>query len=315
MAALRAWQGSALEGPSRRVLAASADGLARLLRYLPALSAPAGWARVYPAHGAARAEVALFLGCVARELDGRTITAAIRVLARLGYTVRVPAGQGCCGAIYLHDGEEAAALEQVRRNLRAFAESPKGPIVSVTSGCAATLAEYAHLRGLEPGLRQGAAEFSARVYEVTDLLAREPWPESVRLAPLAARVAVHEPCSARNVLRCAPAPYEVLGRIPGVDLVALPGNEFCCGAAGAYMVTQPQMADRLREGKLNSIAATGAATIVTVNLGCALHLSAGRLHGGPMPEVVHPLVLLDRQVADSPPLVPAGSQFKDTDTP
>lgn len=314
---LRAWQGSPFEAPTRRVLAGASTTLARLLRYLPRLAAPSPWAQVYRASGAERGQVALFLGCAARELDRGTLEAALRVLTRLGYTVRVPPEQGCCGAIHLHDGQEAAALAQVRRNLQAFAHTPGIPIVAVASGCAATLAEYATLPGLEPDQRAAAAAFSGRVMEVCDLLARDPWPSEARLHPYSGRVAVHEPCSARNVLRRARPPYEVLGRIPGIELVALTENDQCCGAAGAYMLTQPDMADRLQARKLRAAAASGAATIATVNFGCALHLDAG-LCGGPVrPEVLHPVVLIDRQLAEvgAHPPIPTPADSLDTQPP
>jgi glycolate oxidase iron-sulfur subunit len=292
---LRAWQESRLESGSRRLLAVLSPPLARLLRYLPRLHPPAAWAQLYPAVGAARGEVALFLGCVAREVDRETLEATIQVLCRLGYDVRVPQGQGCCGAVHLHAGHEVEAVRLAARNVEAFAQYPGLPVVVTASGCAATLVDYGRLPGLDEGLRGRAAELAGRAVEACSLLATLPWPEAVELAPLPERVAVHEPCTQRNALRRPAAAYRVLERIPRIDLVSLPDNHRCCGAAGAYLVTQPVMADRLRLHKVEAMVASGAGTVVTTNVGCALHLRAGLAEGVDGPEVVHPLVLLARQ--------------------
>jgi glycolate oxidase iron-sulfur subunit len=275
--------------------------VARLLRYLPRLSRAGAWAESYPALGEVRGEVILFLGCIARDVDRETLEATLRVLRRFGYTVRVPRAQGCCGAIHLHAGDEAEGLALAERNLRAFAAWPGVPVVVAATGCAAQLVEYAGLPGLPARLRPIAQEFSARVVEVCNLLARAPWPAGVTLAPLAARVAVHEPCSLRNVLKGSHAPYAVLGLIPALEPLPLPGNGTCCGSAGAYMLTHPETADRLLEAKLDAVRTTAAPVVATTNPGCALHLGAGLAAEGSQVEVLHPLVLLDRQIRAGTP--------------
>jgi glycolate oxidase iron-sulfur subunit len=269
----------------------------RLARYLPPLSPAGAWRGVYPAVGEPRGEVALFLGCVAREVDRAALEASIRVLNRLGYAVRVPESQGCCGAIHLHDGAQAQARRLALRNLEAFGPLGDLPVVVAASGCAATLLEYGELAGLSAEQASAAAALGRRVTDVSDLIAGLSWPAVLPVAPLHARVAVHEPCSLRNVLRRRSAPYALLARIPGLETVPLPGNERCCGAAGSYMLTQARLADRLRDLKLDGLAATGARIIASANVGCVLHLAAGVAARGEPVEVLHPVVLLDRQMA------------------
>jgi glycolate oxidase iron-sulfur subunit len=113
-------------------------------------------------------------------------------------------------------------------------------------------------------------------------------------------VAVHEPCTLRNVLRAARAPYAVLQQIPALETVPLAGNGTCCGSAGAYMLTHPETADRLLEDKVDAIRASGGAVVATTNVGCALHLGAGLAAYGEGVEVLHPVVILDRQIREGP---------------
>jgi glycolate oxidase iron-sulfur subunit len=298
-AALRGYARGRLRTPVERLLARVAPPLARLARYVRPMPAPSAWRSYYPPVGDPRGEVALFLGCVARDVDRATLEASIRVLTRLGLGVRVPEGQGCCGAIHLHAGDEAAAAALARRNLAAFSRTA-GPLVVTASGCAATLAEYHRLPGIEAEEARAAGELARRVVDVSDFVAGLEWPADVTLAPLRERVAVHEPCSLRNVLRRGEAPYRLLARIPGLVTVPLPGNDRCCGSAGTYMVTRPAVADRLRDEKLTGLARAPAVLVATANVGCALHLAAGLAGPGDI-EVVHPVVILDRQLRQGAP--------------
>lgn len=293
-AVLRGYARSGLRAPLERLLAWFAPRLARLSRYVPALPPVSAWRPYYPPEGEARGEVALFLGCVARDVDRATLEASIRVLTRLGLAVRVPEGQGCCGAMHLHGGDEREALALARGNLQAFAGTV-GSVVVTASGCAATLVEYDRLPGLDRATATAATGFARRVVDVSDLIAGLTWPPAVSLEPLPARVAVHVPCSLRNVLRRSDAPFRLLARVPGLVTVALPDNDRCCGSAGTYMVTRPSVADRLRDDKLEALARAPAPLVATANVGCALHLAAG-LAGREGVEVLHPVVILDRQL-------------------
>jgi glycolate oxidase iron-sulfur subunit len=226
--------------------------------------------------------VGLFLGCVARALDNETLSASIFVLNRLGYTVHVPAGQACCGALHANQGEPEQAHAFAQRNLAAFQGMNLDAVISTATGCGAALKEY-------------PPEFAGRVQDVSEFLAGASW-EGVEIAPLAGVVAVHEPCSMRNVLHCEGAPYALLRTIPDLALLPLAGNDQCCGAAGSYFLTQPVMAGRLLDDKIRAVKASGANYLVSSNIGCALHLAMGIREAGMAIEVLHPITLLARQM-------------------
>lgn len=295
MAVLRSYSLSAVRASIERVLERVWPRLARLVRYVPRLAAGPDWEPYYPPVGEPRGEVALFLGCVARDVDRPTLEASVRVLNRLGLGVRVPAGQGCCGAMHLHGGDEREALRLAKRNLMAFSGTA-GPVVVTASGCAAALLEYGRLAQGDAEVADEARGFTRRLVEVTDLMTRVEWPAEVTVSPLPLRVAVHEPCSLRNVLRRAEAPYRLLARIPELEVLPLPGNDRCCGAAGTYMLARPEVADELLGGKLDALGGVPVHLVVTANVGCALHLAAGVAGRGEPVEVLHPVVLLDRQL-------------------
>lgn len=281
---VRLYAGSWLQRGIRRL------PLPRRLRRLESLLPSAAPARRRPAPGAGdgRPRVALFTGCLQPALEPGVLDDARLALELAGYDVTVPPGQGCCGALHLHAGWRERAGQLVRRNVEAFGGDADGCAIAVTaSGCAATLREY-------DGLGEGsvkAAGFAARVGDVSTLLARAPAPPVAQAPRSPLRVAVHEPCTLRNVLRSQQAVYELLERLPGVSASPLAGNGHCCGAAGAYLVTQPDIADRLLQAKLDAIAASGAGVVVTSNVGCAAHLRAGLERAGSAVRVLHPASL------------------------
>ncbi len=265
--------------------------LARIIGLLPPLGPGERWRSRYPAPGAERTRVALFLGCVGRVVEQDSLRAAIRVLNLLGAAVEVPRGQVCCGAMHEHAGRAGRADRLAAMNRRAFANLRAQAVVSVASACAAQLAEHGQTPE-DPG--------PPNPIEICSYLARLAWPEDLKLAQMPGRALVHEPCSLRHPLDGAASAYHLLTRIPGLDVAPLPGNDRCCGAAGTYVLTQPKSADRLVEPKIRSLAALKPRWLLTSNTGCALHLRAAANRAGIDVEVLHPVQLLDRALSHQP---------------
>ncbi|MEK7697632.1 MAG: (Fe-S)-binding protein, partial [Pseudomonadota bacterium] len=264
-------------------------GIGKLDALLPPLSAPRQLHPFYPAQGIQKGEVSLFIGCIAQIADLKTHEAAIRLLNMLGYDVHIPVQQACCGALHLHAGDTETAKRFMRHNLEAFGDETE-TVLTTASGCGAVLREYRMY--LSDSV---AASFGGRVMDISEFLARADW-SRLTLQPLPVRIAVHDPCTLANVLRQEKAPHALLRMIPQTEIVPLPENSLCCGGAGTYPLTQPEMAAQLRAAKLGHIKSTMPAILATSNIGCALHLAAGLREAGLDIEVVHPVVLLERQL-------------------
>lgn len=224
---------------------------------LPPRAAAAPAPGVYPAFGDAHGDVSLFLGCVARAIDGATLGAALHALRVAGYDVQVPARQACCGALHLHAGDPDTARKLSARNATAF--SGTGPIAACASGCA-------------PVLRADPA-IGARVHDVSALLAGRLTPR-----PAHAGTVLHTPCTAEPE-----APQKLLS-----GMRVLPVHGRCCGAAGEYLLRQPRLAARLRDTVLDDIG--DAPVVCTSNPGCAVHLRAGLAARGVATRVTHPVI-------------------------
>jgi glycolate oxidase iron-sulfur subunit len=262
-----------------------------LVSMLPQLEGPVLLPEVVPAQGTERGRVGFLTGCVAQVLCSRINGATVRVLAQNGCTVITPPAQPCCGALYLHAGKRAAALECARRNLEAFPVDLDAIIVNA-AGCGAMMKEYGDLLADDPAYAERARAFSAKVRDVTEFLATLP------LAPprgaIRARVAYHDACHLAHAQGVREAPRQLLRQIRGIELVELADADTCCGSAGSYNLTEPVMARRLAERKVANIRATGATCVAAANPGCILQIQAGLRRAELSTRVLHPIELLDQ---------------------
>jgi glycolate oxidase iron-sulfur subunit len=209
--------------------------------------------------------------------------ATIRTLAVNGYGVREVAGQVCCGALHAHAGllDDARALAQT--NVAVFGDGDE-PIVVNSAGCGALMKEYAHLV-------DGGDRFSARVRDVTELLAANGGP--VPGAPLDLHVAYDPPCHLLHAQRVAGPPLRLFEAIPLLSLVPVPGADECCGSAGLFTLVEPRMSRAVLHPKLARLREAAPQIVATGNPGCLMQLGAGLAAEGIPAAVRHPVELLD----------------------
>ncbi|MEX0746149.1 MAG: heterodisulfide reductase-related iron-sulfur binding cluster [Phycisphaeraceae bacterium] len=272
--------------------------LAKMQQMLPA-DGPVWESRLaahYPStatDGRATKRVALLAGCVGSVLFQQVNRQTIALLQRAGCDVFVPRAQGCCGAIHHHGGAVEAARRMARANIDAMLDvdgQPMDAVVNNAAGCGAMLKEYDHLLRDDDDYRDKAKTFVAKVRDITELLVEldSPPPEHA----VNRTAAYHDACHLAHGQGVVAPPRRLLGSIPGLKLVPLPESTMCCGAAGTYNLTQPEMARQLAERKLAHLRTTGAELCVTGNVGCAMQIAGEARRVGQPLEVVHPVTLL-----------------------
>jgi len=255
-----------------RRVRAMVPGRGRPFASLPSVSTP-------PAGVETRGTVALLAGCVQDRWFHHVNLATIRVLTRAGWRVTVPGGQACCGALAAHNGRLGVARRLAGRAHHAFGSADV--VVVNAAGCSAHMQTYEELR---PGTG----------LPVVDLMAflGEQGLGDAQLRPLSMTVAYHDACHALRAQHIHDAPRALLRRIPRLEVVEIADGDRCCGAAGIYAATQPELAAPLGAEKAEAIAATSATAVASANPGCSVqiahHLGARGV------EVVHPIELLDR---------------------
>ena len=272
--------------------------LLRLQNMLPklALKEAAPLPEMLPPVGPKRARVALFLGCVADAMYPETNAATARVLQHNGCEVIIPEGQVCCGAIHYHSGFEKPAIDLAHKNMEMFSPDDYDAIIVNAAGCGAMFKDYAHF--LPEKDHELATKFVSKVKDISEFL--------VALGPIrptqeiAQKVTYHDACHLCHGQQVRSQPRELLAMIPGIELLPLEESEICCGAAGTYNLTQPEMSERLGRRKMDRIEATGAQAVVTGNVGCILQIARKIKERGRDMTVEHSIDLLDRAYGDLP---------------
>jgi glycolate oxidase iron-sulfur subunit len=259
------------------------------------LAASAPWERHRrPEHhdaGKIRTSAVLFAGCIMDSLFGHVHAATERVLWANGIRLVRVKGQGCCGALHAHAGQHESAIDLARRNVIAFSALPEdAPIVVNAAGCGAMLKEYGRLLQGDP-LHDQAVGFAARVCDVSEILASH----GLRTGgPLELRIAYDPPCHLLHAQRIADAPEAIISAIPGIERVSHSDAELCCGSAGSFTFSQPEISNAVLARKLDALHAADPDIIATGNPGCIMQIGAGLRAAGHDTPVVHPVELLDR---------------------
>src|SRR5262245_21167016 len=227
----------------------------------------------------------MLTGCIQQVAFGSQNRATARVLAKNGCEVVAPRAQTCCGALHAHSGEHDLAVDLAKRTIETFEAAKVDAIIVNTSGCGAHMKAYGTLLGDDPAWAERARRFSAQVRDLAEFLAQEPLRGPLRPVPMT--VTYHDPCHVVHGQKIWKEPRQLLAQIPGPKVVDLPASDWCCGSAGIYNLTQPEMAARLLARKVGHVLSTGAEAVVTANPGCILQIQQGLRERGRDLGVLH----------------------------
>jgi len=258
---------------------------------LPRLTPKEAVPEVTPAVAAKRRRVGLLLGCVQREFFSQVNAATVRVLAAEGCEVVAPQAQTCCGALLVHAGEEAAAIELAKKTIDVFEQAEVETIVTNAAGCGSSVKEYGHLLRDDPQYAERARKLAAKCKDISEVLT-ELEPRGPR-HPLKLRVAFHDSCHLQHAQGVRAQPRSLLSNIPGLELVEIPESAICCGSAGIYNLVQPDAAKSLGDRKAELVSQLKVDVVATGNPGCILQLQSSLARQHQKTPVVHTIRLLD----------------------
>jgi glycolate oxidase iron-sulfur subunit len=225
-------------------------------------------------------------------LFGDVNEATVRVLRRNGCEVVVPKNQSCCGALNVHNGETRVAKEMAKRNIDAFLDKNLNAIIVNSAGCGAMLKEYGEFLRDDPRYSEKAEIFSRKVKGISEFLSEIPLDQNSRRLNL--RVTYQDPCHLAHGQKIINQPRDLIRSIPGVELVEMESPNRCCGSAGIYNITHPEMSQRILDEKIENIKKAGADAIIAPNPGCMIQIKSGiKKHNLEM-EVLHIVELIDR---------------------
>jgi len=221
--------------------------------------------------------------------------------------VVVPRAQRCCGALSEHAGREPEALARARRLIDTFEAAKVDAVVVNVAGCGSTMKEYGRLLRDDPRYADRAAAFSAKVRDVSELLAGLE-PVAPR-HPIEARLAYHDACHLGHGQGIRAEPRAVLRTIPGLQVTDIPEAEICCGSAGIYNMVMPDAGAELGRRKIANVVSVAPDALATANPGCLLQIRRSLPEQLPM---FHPVELVDASIRGIDP-IGAGQRRAATD--
>jgi glycolate oxidase iron-sulfur subunit len=244
-------------------------------------------------------KVGLIAGCIADISFAHVNADMIEVLQANGCQVLLPEAQQCCGSLHGHNGEVELARQLARANLDAFDVDALDAILVNAGGCGSHIKHYDRLLAEDVEYAERARTWSRKAKDIAEWLdeigVRAPEAPLADTSPASdspLRVTYHESCHLKHGQKVSAAPRALLAVIPGIELVELTEADWCCGSAGIYNITQPEMSMQLLDRKMGHIEATQAVVIATGNPGCTVQIEHGLRQRGLSARVEHPVSLL-----------------------
>lgn len=243
---------------------------------------------VIHAKGEAKNEVSFLTGCVMDVMFSDINQSTINVLTRNGNDVTIPQNQTCCGALHVHAGDRETGRKLAKQNIEAFQDADK--IIVNAAGCGCMLKEYPELFREEPEWQERAEVFSEKVEDISKYL-HETGYEKPK-AEIKTKLTYHDACHLAHGQGVRQEPRDILVDIPGVEMVHMPNADRCCGSAGIYNITNPEMAGAVLESKMENVP-DDVEMISMGNPGCMLQMAIGVEKYGRSQKIVHTIQLLD----------------------
>jgi glycolate oxidase iron-sulfur subunit len=237
--------------------------------------------------------VGLLTGCVQDLTFSGVNRDTADVLLANNCAVVTPSLQFCCGSLHSHNGDLESARQLARHNIDSFDLDNLDAIITNAAGCGSHLKHYDRLLADDPQYAARAIVWSEKVKDIHEWLVEIGF-RAPKIAADPQIVTYHEACHLCHGQKISRQPRQLLESIPGLKLVELVEATWCCGSAGIYNITQPDMSRQLLERKMDHIQSTGASIVATGNPGCLLQLSFGMRERGLNLQILHPVSLLAR---------------------
>jgi len=238
------------------------------------------------------ARVALLTGCIGDQLKPGISRAAVEVLHHNNIEVSDDSSLGCCGALAMHSGDIAQAMEIARTNVRAFEETGLGHVVTTAAGCGAMIKDYGRLLADDAQLADSARRMSQNAVDVTELLVKLGYERPRAEQVSRKKVVYHDACHLIHAAGVSAQPRQIASAAAGAKVADLGENNICCGSAGSYNLDHPKMGLLLGARKAELVEASGADIVVVGNVGCILQLERALARAGRDTRVLHPVEML-----------------------
>ena len=202
----------------------------------------------------------LYFPCCTQIYDPRTrkiAMATVDILKKAGVDFGIiGSNEVCCGESIRKAGDEDLFKRLARDNIQAFIEKGVKKILVSSPHCYHTFKnEFAEFK------------INFEVIHITEYLAELARSGKLKFVKeYAKKVTYHDPCYLGRHNGLYAEPREILGKIPGLDLVEMADSmddSLCCGGGGARMWMETPKAERLSDLRLEQAMESESTVLAT----------------------------------------------------
>ncbi|WP_448588218.1 (Fe-S)-binding protein [Thermocrinis sp.] len=199
-----------------------------------------------------------FTGCMIDAFYSKTGESVIKLMNRAGWTVIVPEDIKCCGAPHYYSGNKSAFEKLREHNLKEMNKYEYDAVVVACPTCGGALQE-------DYGIEKKVFDFSEIVHE-----------SQLSFKGEGEKTTFHVPCHSYSAMKVSEKVfYGVIQRVEGDELVKGEKDKSCCGFAGLFSITNPELSKNIQREKIEDVKKTGAQVVLTSCPGCVLNLRDG----------------------------------------
>ncbi|WP_088549241.1 (Fe-S)-binding protein [Paenibacillus aquistagni] len=239
-------------------------------------------------------KVSLFITCISDVVYPRVAAAIVKLLNRYGIEVDVPDIQTCCGQPAFNSGYWDEARASASTILDAFEASDF--VVAPSGSCTGMIHHYYEELFKDDRVRLAQAiRLKEKTYEFTQFLVQVLGIKDVG-AEFPHKVTYHPSCHGTRLLGIKEEPRELLSHVRGLELIALPHQEDCCGFGGTFAVKMSSISGAMVEEKADHVLVTEAEVLVGLDMGCLMNIGGHLEYRGEPVRIMHVAELLEEGV-------------------
>ena len=238
-------------------------------------------------------KVAYFLSCTTNFMFPDLGLDTLEVLEKSGHRAAILTETVCCGKPQASLGDKETALKMAIHNIKALSKLKVEAVITDCATCGSALKEYPNWLKGHP-MEEEAKRLADKVYDISEYLVKKGFKVGTLQQKL--KVTYHDPCHLNHVLGVRTEPRQILKALPGVEFVESPDADRCCGGAGSFCLTHPEISEKILEPKVSSIVSTNPNLVATGCPMCKIQLQYGLRKTDV--KVVHPVQLLARTFSE-----------------
>lgn len=231
------------------------------------------------------ARVSVFVTCVVDQIFPKVGLAMADVLERIGYEIDFREAQTCCGQPAFNSGYHQDARQVAEHFIRVFRDAEF--IVVPSGSCTSMITHHFHdIFPKDSDLYEEVEYLAPRVFEFSQFLTDVAKVEDVG-ARFEGAVTYHDSCHSLRELKIKDGPRRLLRNVKGLELREMSIAEECCGFGGTFSIKFPEVSGGMARTKIESIHATGANAVVSIDSSCLMQLQGALSRAGSKVKTLH----------------------------